>query len=190
MEKKSIKLIVYIAIPILICTCIFIIFLLPARVHTTTSISDYPMFHEPVKAYLQMKDYFLPDHSVVAGRNDIDYLYAYKEEGWTMDQFCIHLTMGNVDIDMVNGYTEKMKQLGSTQIYLKEGQEVWITKETEESMEEKLDLENHDGMPLFFFFMVLDDYNTVEFWVCKIEDAGEIVFPEFSSILSVIAHDV
>lgn len=190
MEKKSIKLIACIAFLLLICTCIYIMFLSPARVHTTTSVSDYLMFHDPVKAYLQKKDYFLPDHSVVAQKNDIDYSYAYKEEGWTMNQFCIHLTMSNVDIDKVNGYIEKMKQLCSTQKYLKDGQEIWFTEETEESMNEKLNSETHDGMPLFFYFMVLDDYNTVEFWVCKIEDAGEIVFPEFSSILSVITHNV
>ena len=190
MKKKSIILIACIAFPLLICTCIYIVFFLPARIHTTTSISDYLKFHDPVKAYLQKEDYFLPDHSAVAGKNDISYSYAYKEEGWTMDQYCIHLTMRNVDTNMVNGYTEKMKQLGSTQIYLKDGQKVWLTEESEESVKEKLDSEAHDGMPLFFDFMTLNDDNTVEFWVCKIEDAGEIVFPDFSSILSAIAHDI
>lgn len=190
MKKKTVKVIVYITFPLLICAGIFIVFLLPARVYTTTSVSDYLIFHEPVKAYLHMKDYFLPDYSVVAKRNDINYTYAYKEEGWGMDQFCIHLTMTKVDMGMVNGYIKKMKQLGSIQVYLKEGQEVWFTKETGESMKERLNLEIYDGMPLFFFIMVCDDCrNTVEFYVCKIEDAGEIVFPELTSILSVIAPD-
>lgn len=187
MRIKSIKLIAYIAFPLFVCTVVYIVFLRPARVWTTTTISDYLVFHNPVIAYLQKKDYFLPDYSAVSGRDSIDYLYAYKEEGWESDQFCIHLTMSNVDMGMVNGYIEKMRQLGSIQIHLKEGQEVWITKETEENMEEKLNSEVHDGMSLFFFFMVLDDNNTVEFWVGKINDAGEIVFPEFTSVFSVIA---
>lgn len=116
---------------------IYIVFFSPARVCTRTSISDHLVFHEPVAAYLQTEAYFLPDPSVVVNRDDIHYSYTYKEEGWAMDQFCIHLTMTNVDTGMANGYKDHMMRSGAERICLNEGQEVWMTGETEESMRER-----------------------------------------------------
>lgn len=91
---------------LIVCCCcsvcaliLFLLWFFSVNVHSTTSVSSYLSFHEPVTTYLIDQIYFLPDYSVVIENKDASYTYIYKEESLSMDQFYIHLVLRNVDPD-------------------------------------------------------------------------------------------
>ena len=183
--NKYIKLI---GIICLICILSFLlcVLLLPPPNNITTARIDYLKFDKAVDLFLKDKDYFLPNDKEVTENNHAYYSYIYKPEGWSFNEFCIHLSMDHIDAEKTNEYLSQI-QAYTTCIHLDNGEDIWLSKETAESIEEKLNTDAHDGMILFFYiFKVSEPTGSVDFWVCELEDTGSTISPEFIMMIEKI----
>lgn len=176
--NKYIKLI---GIICLICILSFLLYvlLLPPPNNITTARIDYLKFDKAVDLFLKNKVYYLPDDKEVTENDHAYYSYIYKPEDLYFDEFCIHLSVDHTDAEKINEYLSQIQPY-ATCIHLDNGEDIWLTKEAEENIEEKLNTDAHDGMVLFFYiFKVSKATGSIDFWVCKLEDSGPIISPEF-----------
>lgn len=70
-----------------------------------------------------------------------------------------------------------------------DGSKIWLSEVTMNSITELNNSRVYDGMPLFFYMVYDDQDGTLEFWVCKIDDAHTFSNQEFDLFRSWITSE-